>query len=166
MRHWKGIIVLHFFQHYRYNKLFQFLLTVKRIQMELQHAYSLLKCNKQSLRLLFAMRAKMSFIVDNLQFYIHVDVIDSQFAHMQKLIQQSQDFEQIHKAHEDYLQTIGNQCFLHVKPIMNALYSMFYCCMQLCGMIRNSSSMQQDMSEYNKIGTVCNKMAFYSLAGI
>ena len=63
----------------RYNVVFKYLLSVRRVQAELQHCWALqmqrkhLKSN-QSDAVKWRLRNRMAFLVDNLQYYLQVCV--------------------------------------------------------------------------------------------
>ena len=62
---------------YRYNTVFRFLLYVRRIQLELQHCWSL-QMQRRHMHCADAgsskwwLRSHMAFLVDNLQYYLQV----------------------------------------------------------------------------------------------
>lgn len=68
------------FLYFRYNTLFRFLLTVKRVQIELQRSFAPLIMQKKrvseleraKIYPLWLLRSKMAFLIDNLYFYLHV----------------------------------------------------------------------------------------------
>lgn len=69
----------------RYNILFRFLLLIKKMQYELhmiwcQHTRESKLKTKQNVRVMH-LRNELMFFVDNLQYYIQVDVLESKFNH-------------------------------------------------------------------------------------
>jgi gamma-tubulin complex component 4 len=87
----------------RYNALFKFLFLVKRCQLQLQKLWPwqmrTIKSTQKSLipkaevpieaarmRCVFLLRAKMQFFIDNLQYYLQVDVLQASFDEMVKRI--------------------------------------------------------------------------------
>ena len=59
----------------RYNKMFCFLMAVRRTQLDLQHCWSLQMYNKgvrPELGDSWQLRTHMAFLVDNLQYYLQV----------------------------------------------------------------------------------------------
>lgn len=96
-----------------YNELFRFLLQIKRIQFELHtvwcdHREKKMAKNSQLLQL----RNKFMFIVDNLQYYLQADVLESQFSILMQTVQESRDFEHIQRAHTVFQANILSLCFL------------------------------------------------------
>jgi gamma-tubulin complex component 4 len=104
----------------RYNSLFSFLLNIKRVQIDLQQAFTLCKggsglaseervlkwrendsfgghghhafgapVSSQALHL----RTNMAFLVDNIQYYLMIDVLGAQYALLQSRVADSKDFE-------------------------------------------------------------------------
>lgn len=62
-------------------------------------------------------RFHMSFLIDNLQFYLQADVLEAQFVELENKIKQSKDFEQIRFAHDTFLTKIQTQTFLLNKTV-------------------------------------------------
>ena len=59
----------------RYNELFQFLLSVRRVHTMLQEAWEVQMQHKEraaEMGLLWQLRSQMAFLVDNLQYYVQV----------------------------------------------------------------------------------------------
>lgn len=92
---------------------FRFLLNIKRIQFELHtvwcdHREKKMAKNSQLLQL----RNKFMFLVDNLQYYLQADVLESQFSILMETVQESRDFEHIQRAHTVFQTNILSLCFL------------------------------------------------------
>ncbi|XP_065185872.1 gamma-tubulin complex component 4-like [Sycon ciliatum] len=111
-----------------YNKLFLFLLGVKRAAQFLHGSWINLMETAQSLRamtadqrLLWKLRAEMAFFVDNLQYYLQVDVLTVQYRQLIERIENEQSFEAIHLAHDSFLASLTAQCFLNSKPASHCL---------------------------------------------
>lgn len=84
----------------RYGELFSFLLQIRQIQYDLHlvwhmHREKTITGNS----VLSQLRNKMLFLVDNLQYYLQVDVLESQFCGLINAVQNSKDFECIQRAH-------------------------------------------------------------------
>eukprot|EP01006_Ploeotia_vitrea_P064278 TRINITY_DN87463_c0_g1_i1.p1 TRINITY_DN87463_c0_g1~~TRINITY_DN87463_c0_g1_i1.p1 ORF type:complete len:458 (-),score=240.47 TRINITY_DN87463_c0_g1_i1:34-1284(-) len=127
----------------RYNALFQFLFLVKRIQHKLQQSWPLQTAvrkmplrDRARLHAAFLLRASMQFLVDNLQYYLHVDVVEVQFQALVDRISQSSDFVAVMSAHEDFVNSLTRLCFLHARPISRALDRIFILCFDFCHLIK------------------------------
>lgn len=100
----------------------------------------------------------MSFLIDNLQFFLHVDIIDVQFSILKKRIENSQDFEEARKAHDTFLTVLANHSLLNVKQIMNTLDKICILCIQFCDIIQtvetNNQLDKQFESSINQIAKV------------
>lgn len=71
------------------------------------------------LKPLLMLRSRMGFFIDNLQFYLHVDVIAVQFKNLEDTILASKDFETVKRAHDIFLNTLIVQCFLNPQTNEN-----------------------------------------------
>ncbi|KAL8582321.1 hypothetical protein ACOMHN_037078 [Nucella lapillus] len=107
---------------HKYNRVFRFLLAVRRTQQDLQSTWSLQMKGKvkdvglQGPRVgakvkdvglqgpgggeggvtaVWQLRHHMSFLVDNLQYYLQVDVIESQYGQLLETISSTRDFEAV-----------------------------------------------------------------------
>ncbi len=79
----------------QYNELFGFLWVVKRVQIELQKAWAsqttigaMPHAQRAALMPLWRLRAHMSFLVDNLQYYLQVDVLDVQWLQLTRVAEE------------------------------------------------------------------------------
>uniref|UniRef100_A0A8C2B906 Gamma-tubulin complex component n=1 Tax=Cyprinus carpio TaxID=7962 RepID=A0A8C2B906_CYPCA len=101
----------------KYNVVFRYLLSVRRVQSELQHCWALqmqrkhLKSN-QTDAVKWRLRNHMAFLVDNLQYYLQVDVLESQFSQLLHQINATRDFESIRLAHDHFLSNLLAQSFI------------------------------------------------------
>lgn len=112
---------------YGYNLMFRFLLRIKKIQYHLhmvwcEHREK--KINKTSH--LMQMRNKFMFLVDNLQYYLQVDVLEGQFAILLNAVQNSKSFEHIQRAHIVFQANVLSLCFLLPVTISSMTASMHY----------------------------------------
>ena len=103
----------------RYNQLFSFLLTVKRVQKELHASWAtqttcraVSAAQRSALFPMWRLRAHMSFVIDNLQYYLQVDVLEAQWRSLIACAQTCADFEALCAAHEAALGALLSQCFL------------------------------------------------------
>ncbi|KAE8618021.1 hypothetical protein XENTR_v10009254 [Xenopus tropicalis] len=106
----------------KYNVVFKYLLSVRRVQSELQHCWALqmqrkhLESNKTD-AIKWRLRNHMAFLVDNLQYYLQVDVLESQFSQLLQQINSTRDFESIRLAHDHFLSNLLAQSFILLKPV-------------------------------------------------
>jgi gamma-tubulin complex component 4 len=129
----------------KYDLLFKLLFMIKRVQCEVQKAWQPLVHRKAKseqsteITMLLMLRSRMAFLIDNLQFYLHVDVIDVQYEILTQKIKSTKDFEVALRAHENYLKKITNQCFLNKKQIQ-VFKKLFEMAMQLCEIVSSEFS--------------------------
>jgi hypothetical protein len=76
------------------------------------------------------LRQLMGFFIDNLQYYLQADVLDSQWTRLVERIRESQNFEAIHAAHDEYLSTLTRHCFLYTQKISPKLEQMLELCLK------------------------------------
>ncbi|XP_017858435.1 PREDICTED: gamma-tubulin complex component 4 homolog [Drosophila arizonae] len=100
----------------RYNTVFRFLLTVRKIQYDLQlvwarHKWTSKTGNPVDIKII-SLRNHLMFFLDNLQYYIQVDVLECQFSMLMNVIASKADFEEIQRAHSVFLANVLSQCFL------------------------------------------------------
>jgi gamma-tubulin complex component 4 len=58
------------------------------------------------------LRNNLIFIVDNLQYYLQVDVIESQYTIMENNMKNTRNFEDVQKAHIIFLTNVMSRTFL------------------------------------------------------
>uniref|UniRef100_A0A7N0TTA7 Gamma-tubulin complex component n=1 Tax=Kalanchoe fedtschenkoi TaxID=63787 RepID=A0A7N0TTA7_KALFE len=145
----------------KYVKVFQYLLRLKRTQMELEKSWASvmhqdhtdfaarkngkLKSSKsqqrrQRVRPMWHIREHMAFLIRNLQFYIQVDVIESQWNVLQARIQESHDFTELVEFHQEYLSALISQSFLDIGSVSRILDSIMKLCLQFCWTVENQDS--------------------------
>ena len=136
----------------KYNQLFKFLLRVRRTQSQLQQAWmgQMGRCRSdnsdelsQLMRLQWTCRRQMQYFVDNLQYYLLADVIESQFQRLTNVIKTSdakdRDFEVVCVAHENFLNALLSQCFILSSKVCSCLIEILDVCQKFCEVIRTSS---------------------------
>lgn len=126
----------------KYNEIFGYLVLIHRTQMQLNKCFSLQirlkKMRKPTLPVKIArVRLHMSFLIDNLQFYLQADVLETQFAELENKIKQSKDFEQIRFAHDTFLTKIQTQTFLLNKTVYNLLNEIMESCLAFSSLVIN-----------------------------
>ncbi|KAM0948519.1 putative gamma-tubulin complex component protein [Dioscorea sansibarensis] len=154
----------------KYCKVFQYLIRLKRTQMELEKSWASVmhqehvdfanysKDRKSSsishLRRrynpMWRVREHMIFLIRNLQFYIQVDVIESQWNSLQTRVQDSHDFTELVGFHQDYLSALISQSFLDIGSVSRILDSIMKLCLQFCWNIERYET-NPDMSELEHI---------------
>lgn len=139
---WPLELLVHAKARARYGQLFRFLLLVKRVQMELHAAWATqtqsgtLPTEQRALLLpLWRLRAHMAFLIDNLQYYLQVDVLEGQWQGFMRTAATCQDFEELAAAHEACLSALHAQCFLQASSVSSALHQIFQLCLSLCRML-------------------------------
>ncbi|GBG60579.1 hypothetical protein CBR_g8601 [Chara braunii] len=146
----------------RYNQVFQYLLRLKRIQLELEKTWALAmhrdrrdfvarrrkeagnleRRNEQQYQRMsmWQLRQHMTYLITNLQFYIQVDVIESQSKLLQERIEASKDFTELTRFHQEYLSALITQSFLDTGSISRILDLIIKLCWQLCKLIEASDA--------------------------
>ena len=75
------------------------------------------------------------FLVNALQYFLHVDVLEVQWHILQKQLSQVRDYDSLKKAHSRFVSSIRRQCFLDAKTIRRTLDSVFRLCVTLCNLV-------------------------------
>ncbi|KAH8863534.1 Gamma-tubulin complex component 4 [Schistosoma japonicum] len=139
-----------------YDRLFQFLFSIRRAQLKLQQFWAdqtllwrrtfsrnqlnsdyqgemssngdFTKLQSCIVRRLLV-RSHMAFIIENLQYYLQVDVIEAQFSHLIHRIHSDQETQLIQIAHEAYLAGLQAQALLFMPNIKLCISQLLnYCC--------------------------------------
>lgn len=161
----------------RYRRIFQYLLRLKRTQMELEKSWesvmqqdhsnfskrhtervngSTSQQRRQCFRPMWRVREHMAFLIRNLQFYIQVDVIESQWNVLQTHIEESRDFAELVDFHQEYLSALISQSFLDIGSVSRILDGIMKLCLQFCWKIENQESnastieLERITEEFNK----------------
>ncbi|XP_017075670.2 gamma-tubulin complex component 4 homolog [Drosophila eugracilis] len=101
----------------RYNKIFRFLLIIRTFQYEIQRVWAKQTWKAKNLpnpldNKIITLRNHLMFFLNNMQYYIQVDVLESQFSILMNVIKSKADFEEIQRAHTVFLANVLSQCFL------------------------------------------------------
>ncbi|KAL8192009.1 hypothetical protein R6Q57_028130 [Mikania cordata] len=161
----------------RYCRIFQYLLRLKRTQMELEKSWesvmqqdhsnfskrhierangSTSQQRRQCFRPMWRVREHMAFLIRNLQFYIQVDVIESQWNVLQTHIEESRDFAELVEFHQEYLSALISQSFLDIGSVSRILDGIMKLCLQFCWRMENqetdasSNELERITEEFNK----------------
>eukprot|EP01018_Ginkgo_biloba_P006220 Gb_14684 [translate_table: standard] len=161
----------------KYCRVFQYLLRLKRIQLELEKSWaeamqqdhadsarqrrdptnSFMSQQRRQQRMpMWRVRQHMTYLITNLQFYIQVDVIESQWNLLQERVEASEDFTELARFHQEYLSALISQSFLDIGSVSRILDSIIKLCLQLCHIIEqyegtpNTMELEQITEEFNK----------------
>lgn len=127
----------------RYNKIFKFVLAVRRVQLALhqtwrkqQRFYKSLTTYQSSIWMeMCHIRYQMTFFIDLLQIYIQDEVIEINHKNLIHTIGTSHDFDQLCRALDHYVSTLFSYCFLHVNSIHHSFYDIFDAILGFCAYI-------------------------------
>nr|XP_002121664.1 gamma-tubulin complex component 4-like [Ciona intestinalis] len=141
----------------KYNHLFKFLLRVKRTQAALQRIWLTQmearqgKDNSEDYpdsddatteMLQWKCRRDMQYFVDNLQYYLQADVLESHFTRLLEKIrntsEKQRDFEAITTAHDNFLNALLAQCFVLSNTVCSNLIEILDICHQFCELMTAS----------------------------
>ncbi|KAG9443817.1 hypothetical protein H6P81_015157 [Aristolochia fimbriata] len=161
----------------KYRRVFQYLLRLKRTQMELEKSWasvmhqdhtdfakhrkdrfncSTARQHRSRSRPMWHVREHMAFLIRNLQFYIQVDVIESQWNFLQAHVQDSHDFSGLVGFHQEYLSALISQSFLDIGSVSRILDSIMKLCLQFCWKLEqydnnpNTFELEHIAEEFNK----------------
>ena len=138
----------------RYNVLFRFLLRLRRVQRRLDDVWSALRMASKARRVasvpsagdgggfddgnsleLWHLHQHMSYLITNLQIYVQIDVIESQFRTLIDRISNAEDFAEAERAHEAYLSALFGQTFLDISTISRLLEELFSQIREFCSVV-------------------------------
>lgn len=141
----------------KYNAIFNFLLDIRRAQYRLQQLWITQMTNSYSEtdRLTWTLRHQMSLLIDNIQYYLQVDVLESQHWQLIAEIGKTHDYQRLAMAHHNFLVSIAAQCFLNNKLISSGLHILLNLIHKFCTLlegrinadIRSVANLQSKKSE-------------------
>ncbi|KAF3324693.1 gamma-tubulin complex component 4 isoform X1 [Carex littledalei] len=161
----------------KYRKVFQYLIRLKRTQMELERSWGAViqqdhadfcthRRNRDSTPVsvlrrrrhqpMWRVREHMIFLIRNLQYYIQVDVIESQWNVLQTHVQESHDFTELVGFHQEYLMALISQSFLDIGSLSRILDSIMKLCLHFCWSLEQQES-TSSLSELERITEEFNK---------
>uniref|UniRef100_A0A673Z580 Gamma-tubulin complex component n=1 Tax=Salmo trutta TaxID=8032 RepID=A0A673Z580_SALTR len=113
---------------------------VRRVQSELQPCWALQMqvkhlTSNQTDTVKWRLLNHMAFLVDNLQYYLQVDVLESQFSQLLQQINSTRDFESIRLAHDHFLTNLLAQSFILLKPVFHCLNEILERCHNFCSLV-------------------------------
>ena len=97
---------------------------------------------------LHLLRQRMFFFLTTLSSYISYDVLESHHEKLKRKIlsENVKEFEQIRKAHEEYLNAIAVFCFIKDRVVSGALADLFETCLQFCTLCTSLSTSSSSTS--------------------
>ena len=100
-----------------YQKIFSFLFTLKRLQMQLN------SFNKSFLgnSFIWQNKSQRCFFFDQLLSYLQIDVIESNYQNLLDQISNSNDFEMIKRMHENFVQMLLQQSLLASNTVIKII---------------------------------------------
>jgi gamma-tubulin complex component 4 len=124
----------------KYNDVFRFLLLAKRTQLLLHKAWTDQKHDKVNsipnhCSESWQLRCHMMFVVDNLQYYLMADVLESQFSLLLERLKQSTNFEELRHSHDIFLSSVISNTFVNNKPVNQCLTELLQCCIAYCQLV-------------------------------
>ena len=97
------------------------------------------------------LRSHMMFVVDNLQYYLMADVLESQFSQLLDRLHQSTNFEELRHSHDIFLSSVISNTFVNNKPVNQCLTELLQCCITYCHLVECQGT------DHNK-GTTMTKL--------
>jgi gamma-tubulin complex component 4 len=151
----------------KFNMLFKYFLVVKRAQLALQQAWAQQMVNKVTCDVtqpqygaLAHLRYQMAFLVNNLQYYLQVDVLESQYSLLVSKMKTNKDFEENRLAMDTFLSTVLAQSFLLVRPVAHCLEEIFKMCLQFSSLSSYGVRVaDQDIAQTERISTEFDRHA-------
>lgn len=164
-----------------YNQLFGFLLRVKKTQRQLHHLWTFQMVKKsqrwQDSRI-WKIRTWLMFIVDHLQYYLQVDVLESQWTIFQNSMESTRDFEALRHAHTNFLASTLSQTFLLLgsaqneptatsyqkpeslkdNPVHNSLSGLLRLCERFCTCVASWGETELSVDQEDEITSLCREL--------
>jgi len=142
----------------KYTSLFRFLFALKRAQFKLHRTWL-----EQTKRLNYSLpamqlRSQMNFLLDNLMSYFQLDIIEAHFVSLNKQINESQDFEEVRRYHDQYVSSIASHCFLNAPKIVRAIQEIVRSCHELCSALLAKEDLEQIRRRFDQESLYIFKM--------
>jgi len=133
-----------------YNDLLKMFLRVRRVQKLLQESWFMdVKKEKRRWRSSGSsgtvtsgscqLRAHMLFVVNNLQHYLMVDVIESQYSQLLSRLDRSTNFEEIRHAHDLFVNSVVAFTFVRNDTLSQCLTGLLQSCQNYCTGVQRSN---------------------------
>mmetsp|Transcript_7200 Transcript_7200/g.12860 ORF Transcript_7200/g.12860 Transcript_7200/m.12860 type:complete len:840 (+) Transcript_7200:124-2643(+) len=141
--HWPLHLILTDNTLEQYGMLFQFLLCLKRVENSLKETWGILNQTRfkrtrhqNRLMMLWRLRSSMAFLVNNLQFHLQVDVIDSLEKQLMDKLACAKNFDVVEEAHARFMENLITRSFLHNKVIRNTIDTVLRRCLRFCNLVK------------------------------
>ncbi len=87
---------------------------------------------------------KHQFLITIRIFLTQTDVIQDQYSIMIHRIQELDNFEDVQKVHQKFVNVVVELCFIKVAPLTECIMSMMNCCEAFCAIVGTDQSDQFD----------------------
>ncbi|XP_075740933.1 gamma-tubulin complex component 4-like isoform X2 [Rhipicephalus microplus] len=146
----------------KYNRLFRLLFGLQRAQTFLQECW-MLQCKvaraghlhkSDLMRDMMLLRAEMAHLLNSIQYYLQVDVIEIQLGRLLTQVMETRDFEAIQHVHNAYLASLLKDSMIMLQPVHNCFKSLFVLSKSLHGIFPVSIDKQlsqRQFSEFERI---------------
>ncbi|CAG9862982.1 unnamed protein product [Phyllotreta striolata] len=96
-----------------YNKLFCYLLRLRKTQIDLHKLWADQVSSKREINIrVGTLRQNLMFLVSNLYYYLQVDVIEAQFSLLMKAVENANGLEDIIKVHHEFISNVLAKTFV------------------------------------------------------
>merc|ERR1712142_801381 len=128
----------------KYNTIFSFLLLVRRTQAALHQLWADVmfksriskrqgrSSTNRTIDGVAETRQHMTFLVDNLQYYLMADVLETQVSGLSSKLKNSKSFEDVKNFHDSFLNQVQASIFLHNAQVNKCLVNTLDVCLQFC----------------------------------
>jgi len=109
------------------------------------------------------LRNHMGFLIDNLQYYLQVDVIESQFSRLVEKMRGTRDFEECRLALDTFLSKLQAQCFLQERLISKCIENLVKQCEALTRLSKLLDSAQESVDSNEELESISRNFSAHSL---
>lgn len=92
------------------------------------------------------LRARMSFVVRNLELHFHVSVIESKFSQCMTQLGVATDFDRVKRIHETFVAGVVKGCYVHTKTVAMAIDEVLGVCWKFSEYILYQDSVGADVT--------------------
>lgn len=150
--------------------VFRFLIYIKRVQIEIQQTWmdqmgsDVGKKKTFTVTKFWQLRNHMGFLIDNLQYYLQVDVIESQFLRLLEKMRGTRDFEECRLALDTFLAKLQAQCFLQERVISKCIENLVKQCEALTRLSRLlMDSAQESVDSNEELESISKSFSAHSI---